>query len=141
MDILAVREATKFALEYCGSGKGPLVYEIATYRYHGHSMSDPGTSYRTREEIQEVRQNRDPITSFREKLVSSGLADSEELKQIELDIRKFVDKEGKRARSDTEIDVSELYNDVYEENLHGKLRGLVPWEKHDHKKTRKAQNV
>merc|ERR1712029_754789 len=68
MDVLAVREATKFATEHCSSGKGPLVFEIATYRYHGHSMSDPGTSYRTREEIQEVRHNRDPITGFREKM-------------------------------------------------------------------------
>ena len=47
MDVLTVREATRFALDYCGSGKGPLVYEITTYRYHGHSMSDPGTSYRS----------------------------------------------------------------------------------------------
>merc|ERR1711992_85153 len=115
MDILAVREATKFAIDYCGSGKGPLVFEIATYRYHGHSMSDPGTSYRTREEIQEVRHNRDPITSFKEKMVSAGLADADELKQIELEVRKSVEKDAKFAKTDTEIDISELYNDVYEQ--------------------------
>merc|ERR1711884_610246 len=141
MDILAVREATKFAIDYCGSGKGPLVFEIATYRYHGHSMSDPGTSYRTREEIQEVRHNRDPITGFREKMVSAGLADADELKQIELEVRKSVEKDAKIARTDGEIDVAELYNDVYEENLQGKLRGLTPWELHDHKKTMKGANT
>merc|ERR1712061_318190 len=138
MDILAVREATKFAIAYCGSGKRPLVFEIATYRYHGHSMSDPGTSYRTREEIQEVRHNRDPITGFREKMVSAGLADADELKQIELEVRKSVEKDAKIARTDGEIDVAELYNDVYEENLQGKLRGLTPWDLHDHKKTMKG---
>merc|ERR1712180_231130 len=141
MDIISVREATKFAIDYCGSGKGPLVFEIATYRYHGHSMSDPGTSYRTREEIQEVRHNRDPITGFREKMVSAGLADAEELKQIELEVRKSVEKDAKIARTDGEIDVSELYNDVYEANLQGKLRGLTPWELHDHKKTQKGANA
>lgn len=141
MDIMAVREATKFATEYCGSGNGPLVYEMATYRYHGHSMSDPGTSYRTREEIQEVRQSRDPITGFREKIVSAGLVDPEELKAIELEIRKSVDQDVKKAKSDGEIDVSELYNDVYENNLHGKLRGIAPWDLHNHSKTQKAINV
>lgn len=80
MDILAVREATRFAMEHCDSGKGPIVMETATYRYSGHSMSDPGTSYRTRDEIQEVRQTRDPITSLREKIISNNLVTAQEIK-------------------------------------------------------------
>lgn len=80
MDVLAVREATRYAIDYCKSGKGPLVMETFTYRYSGHSMSDPGTSYRTRDEIQEVRQTRDPITSFKDRLLSSQLASADELK-------------------------------------------------------------
>merc|ERR1712121_420869 len=90
MDILAVREATRFATEYCQEN-GPLVYEISTYRYHGHSMSDPGTSYRTRDEVQEVRQTRDPITGFRDRIVSAGLAEVSELKAIEAQVRQAVD--------------------------------------------------
>ena len=80
MDVLAVRSATQFAIDMCARGEGPMVMEVATYRYSGHSMSDPGTSYRSRDEIQEVRQTRDPITSFRERIVSSNLATPEELK-------------------------------------------------------------
>merc|ERR1719430_2348480 len=81
MDILAVREATRFAIDYCSKQeKGPLVFEISTYRYHGHSMSDPGTSYRTGDEVQDVRQTRDPITGFRDRLVGSELAEVSELK-------------------------------------------------------------
>ncbi len=82
MDVLAVRSATEFARDYCTSDKGPLVIEAATYRYSGHSMSDPGTSYRTRDEIQEVRQTRDPITSFREKILNTELVHQDELKVI-----------------------------------------------------------
>ena len=80
MDVLAVREATRFAIDHCATGKGPMVMEVATYRYSGHSMSDPGTSYRSRDEIQEVRQTRDPITSFRERMLSTNLATADELK-------------------------------------------------------------
>jgi len=82
MDVLAVKEATRFARKMCTDGQGPIVLETATYRYHGHSMSDPGTSYRTRDEIQEVRQSRDPITSFKEKITQANLASAEELKVI-----------------------------------------------------------
>lgn len=80
MDIVTVKEATRFAIDYCSSGKGPLVVEMKTYRYHGHSMSDPGVSYRTREEIQEVRKSRDPLTNFKEKMIQSELAKAEEIK-------------------------------------------------------------
>lgn len=92
MDVLAVREATRYAIDYCKSGKGPLVMETFTYRYSGHSMSDPGTSYRTRDEIQEVRQTRDPITSFKDRMLSSQLATAEELKvrQWQLNVCKAV---------------------------------------------------
>merc|ERR550519_1541296 len=102
MDVLAVREAARFALEYC-TLQGPLVYEISTYRYHGHSMSDPGTSYRTRDEVQEVRQSRDPITGFRDRILTAGLASLPELKKIELQVRKDVDKEVVKAKEDGQI--------------------------------------
>jgi len=142
MDVLAVREATRFAIDYCSvQKKGPLVYEISTYRYHGHSMSDPGTSYRTRDEVQEMRQTRDPITGFRDRLVGAELAQISELKAIELEVRQAVDADVKKAKGDSEIGAEELYYDVYENNLQGKLRGIGPWDKHDHKKTQVAQNV
>ena len=80
MDVLAVRESAQFAVSHCISGKGPILLETMTYRYSGHSMSDPGTSYRTREEVQDVRQTRDPITSFKEKIVTAGLVTTDELK-------------------------------------------------------------
>lgn len=82
MDVLAVKEATKYAIDFCTSGKGPILMEVATYRYSGHSMSDPGTSYRTREEVQEVRQTRDPVTSFKEKIVNAGLSTADDLKVV-----------------------------------------------------------
>jgi len=139
MDILAVREATRFATEYCQEN-GPLVYEISTYRYHGHSMSDPGTSYRTRDEVQEMRQTRDPITGFRDRIVGAGLADIAELKAIEVQVRKDVDADVKKAKADGEIGVEELCFDIYEENLGGDVRGVDPWTMWQHKKTQTAIN-
>ena len=88
MDPVAMLEGSKFALEWCRSGKGPIIMEACSYRYHGHSMSDPGTSYRTRDEVQEVRKSRDPIGTFKEKIVNADLVTEDELK-ASVSYRKF----------------------------------------------------
>ena len=140
MDVLAVREATRFALEYC-QDHGPLVYEISTYRYHGHSMSDPGTSYRTRDEVQDVRKSRDPITGFRDKILGAGLVSQEEIKMIEQQVKKEMDSDTKRARDDTEINEEELFWDMYQQNLQGRIRGVTPWDQNEHRNTQNAINI
>merc|ERR1712025_285531 len=142
MDILAVREATRFAIDYCSKQeKGPLVFEISTYRYHGHSMSDPGTSYRTRDEVQDVRQTRDPITGFRDKILGAGLVSQEEVKMIEQQVKKEMDSDTKRARDDTEINEEELFWDMYQQNLQGRIRGVTPWDQNEHRNTQIAINI
>uniref|UniRef100_A0A182TLB5 Pyruvate dehydrogenase E1 component subunit alpha n=1 Tax=Anopheles melas TaxID=34690 RepID=A0A182TLB5_9DIPT len=142
MDVLAVREATRFALEHTSSGKGPILMETATYRYSGHSMSDPGTSYRSRDEIAEVRQTRDPITSLREKILTTELATVEELKEIEGKIRAEVDSATKVAKTDKEISVDELTADIYAnpENLTS-VRSTVPHAELQHKRLGQAVNM
>ena len=69
MDVLAVHQAVKYASEYTLSGKGPLILEMVTYRYQGHSLSDPGTTYRTREEVQKMRSGSDPIQGLKNKII------------------------------------------------------------------------
>ncbi|XP_065161699.1 probable pyruvate dehydrogenase E1 component subunit alpha, mitochondrial isoform X2 [Atheta coriaria] len=140
MDVLAVREAARFSVNHCTSGKGPIVLETATYRYSGHSMSDPGTSYRTRDEIQEVRQTRDPITSFKEKLLSASLATAEELKKIEMEIRVAVDEATKRAKGDKEIPSNELTADIYCENVAGPIRNVTNFNALSHTRIGAAVN-
>ncbi|KAK3097048.1 hypothetical protein FSP39_005873 [Pinctada imbricata] len=112
MDVLAVREATKFAKDYVLTN-GPILLETATYRYHGHSMSDPGTSYRTREEIQQKREKFDPISTFKQKIVTANLVTADEIKKIEAEVRKEVDEAAERAKTDPEIPLKELYNQIY----------------------------
>lgn len=111
MDVLGVREATRFARDY-SLKNGPIVMEMVTYRYSGHSMSDPGTSYRKREEVQEVRQKRDPITTFSSKIIEHGIATQEELKAIDDSVRSEMIEVERRALSDPELDVSEAYNNI-----------------------------
>lgn len=90
MNVLAVREGMSKVREFCSSGQGPVFVELDTYRYHGHSMSDPGTTYRTREEVGGVRQARDPIEYVKKLLVDFELASADEVKQIEKEIRTSV---------------------------------------------------
>lgn len=142
MDVLAVREATQFAIEHCNSGKGPILLETATYRYSGHSMSDPGTSYRTRDEIAEVRQTRDPITSLREKILTNELATTDELKQIESKLRGEVDTATKAAKADKEISVDELCTDIYAKpDNTTAIRNTLPLMELAHKRLGKAVNM
>jgi len=128
MDVLAVREAARWAAAYVRSGKGPLVMDLATYRYHGHSMSDPGTSYRTREQIQEVRSKRDPIGGFKDRIIASELVTAEEIKAIDDKVKKEVDDAVLHARNDPEPSPEELYSHVYSQLPPGlKIRGCDPF--------------
>jgi pyruvate dehydrogenase E1 component alpha subunit len=115
MDVVAVREAGLEAAEHARSGKGPFILEMKTYRYRGHSMSDPG-KYRTREEIDEVRKNRDPIDHLQERLEEAGWADDAMLKAIDAEVKAIVADAAEFARTAPEPDPSELYTDVYTES-------------------------
>ncbi len=112
MDIEAVRTAGAKAADHARSGRGPYLLEMKTYRYRGHSMSDPA-KYRTREEVDEVRKTRDPIDHLREKLEARGFADEARLKSIDAEAKKIVADAAEFARSAPEPDPAELYTDVY----------------------------
>ena len=110
-NVLMVREITKWAGKYVVEN-GPLFLEMNTYRYHGHSMSDPGITYRTKDEIAQVRQTRDPVEIARNMLVDRKWATVEETKQIEKDIRKRIEAEVAQIRNDPFPPMEELYMDV-----------------------------
>ncbi|KAF7829412.1 pyruvate dehydrogenase E1 component subunit alpha, mitochondrial [Senna tora] len=112
MDVLAVKQACHFAKEYALKN-GPLILEMDTYRYHGHSMSDPGSTYRTRDEISGVRQERDPIERVRKLLISHDIAGEKELKDIEKEVRKEVDEAIAKAKESPMPEPSELFTNVY----------------------------
>lgn len=103
-------------------------------------MSDPGTSYRTRDEVQEVRQTRDPITQFKDKIVDAGLLTNDEIKKMDNDIKTEVDAATKLAKSDKEITLQELYTDVYGHNLVPLIRGLTPNQFHKHNTLNRIRN-
>jgi pyruvate dehydrogenase E1 component alpha subunit len=112
MDVLAVQAAASKAAEHARSGKGPYILEMKTYRYRGHSMSDPA-KYRTREEVDEIRKTRDPIDHVEEMLEEKGWADEASLKAIDADVKRIVADAAEFARTSPEPNPSELYTDVY----------------------------
>jgi pyruvate dehydrogenase E1 component alpha subunit len=111
MDVEAVQAAGAEAMAYCRSGKGPIILEMKTYRYRGHSMSDPA-KYRTREEVTEVREKRDPIEHFGQRLVKNGVASEDDLKMIDKDVRALVTRAAEFATESPEPGLAELYTDV-----------------------------
>jgi len=112
MDVLAVREAAAKAAEHARSGKGPYILEMKTYRYRGHSMSDPA-KYRTREEVDEVRKTRDPIEHVEELMEKLGYADEAALKTIDAEVKRIVAESAEFARTSPEPEAAALHADVY----------------------------
>ena len=110
MDVLAVRGAAETALEWVRSGKGPILLELKTYRYRGHSMSDPA-KYRSREEVQSVRDKSDPIEAAKRELEKAGVGE-DALKAIDKEIKAIVVESADFAEQAAEPDAAELHTDV-----------------------------
>ena len=111
MDVTAVRAVGEKAVAYCRAGKGPYVLEMLTYRYRGHSMSDPA-KYRKREEVQKIRSERDPIDFVREILLADGHSEENDLKEIDREIKDIVSDAAEFAQTSPEPDPSELWTDI-----------------------------
>lgn len=126
-NVMAVKEAFRFAKEYTGSGNGPMYIEAKTYRYHGHSMSDPGTTYRNRDEINHMRSTSDPLGFVKEKLVEYDFADEAEIKEAEKQIRKKVQSEVLKAKESPRPNPdTALMEHVYASSLERKAKSEYP---------------
>jgi len=117
MNVLAVKEGMRFAKDYCGSGNGPMYVEMMTYRYHGHSMSDPGTTYRNRDEIAFTRSTKDPLEFVKKCLVDAEYMTADELKEVEKRIRKEVQKEVLKAKESPKPPMDELFKHIWAVDL------------------------
>jgi len=116
MDVRAVKAAGDKAVAWCRAGKGPYILEMLTYRYRGHSMSDPA-KYRTREEVEKVRTGQDPIDQARARILQKKFATEDDLKKVDATVRGVVNEAAEFATNDPEPDASELYTDVYRESV------------------------
>ena len=111
MNVVEVRDAGADALTHCRAGEGPYILEMKTYRYRGHSMSDPA-KYRSKEEVSKVRKESDPIDSVRDRLLESKLVDEAALKDIDRDVKARVAEAAEFAQQSPEPDAGELYTDI-----------------------------
>lgn len=119
-NVFAVREGMALCKEYCGSGHGPMYVEMDTYRYHGHSMSDPGIGYRDRTEVQGVRAARDPIDYVKKLLIEHNFLTEKEVKELALKVKKEVDAEAQMAQEKFSLPPpEELYADIYTDGKGG----------------------
>ena len=112
MDVEAVFAAGRKAVEHCRRGEGPYILEMKTYRYRGHSMSDPA-KYRTKEEVQEMREKHDPIEGLRARMLAAAAVDEAGLKAIDKEIKDIVAQAAEFAQMSPEPDPKELWTDVY----------------------------
>ena len=112
MNVLAVKEAGERAEKHCRSGKGPYILEMNTYRYRGHSMSDPA-KYRTRDEVNKIKEERDPIDNLRSYLISNNISTDSELKDIDKQIKDAISDAANFAISSDIPDDNELWTDIY----------------------------
>jgi pyruvate dehydrogenase E1 component alpha subunit len=111
MDVRAVREAAMRAVGHARAGDGPYILEMLTYRYRGHSMSDPA-KYRTREEVDKMRAEHDPIEQVRQRILANAWANEDALKAIDKEVRDIVNEAAEFSQHDPEPDPSELWTDI-----------------------------
>ena len=114
MNVVAVRQAAQEALEHARSGAGPYILEMQTYRYRGHSMSDPA-KYRSKDEVSRMRQEHDPIDQAKKRLIDGGMADEARLKEIDKEVKDIITAAADFAQQSPEPDPAELWTEVYAE--------------------------
>ena len=113
MDVLAVKEAGLKAAKHCRAGKGPYILEMKTYRYRGHSMSDPAR-YRTRQEVNKVKDEQDPIDLIKQMLLKKKYSTEEKLKELDQEIKQLITQAADFAQQSPEPDENELWTDIYQ---------------------------
>ncbi|XP_029924772.1 pyruvate dehydrogenase E1 component subunit alpha, mitochondrial-like isoform X1 [Myripristis murdjan] len=129
MDVLCVREATRFAADYCRSGKGPIILELLTCLYQGHFMGAPAMSSSRREEIERIQRNSDPVATLKDRMLSNNLANLEEFKHIDAELRKEVEDAAQFAVTDAEAPLDDLCNHIFCNDPPLEVRGTTPWAK------------